>query len=306
MTLILALGNSEHVAQISDRRLSCNGKLVDDESNKCGVLVCLNARMTFGYTGLAKWENFSTIDWLLKALHHAASPDFTIGEILERLKVTATKTFREDPRLINIPMVHKKLAVMFSGFINLDGCIKPGCAILSNYHNFANNTSFAQAQEEFSINYTSAKEGESNPTLVQRVGNWHAMKDSEIDELRTFLSDKKPDAAIIGKACEIVRDIADRPKSSGTIGKQLTTIVISSDPNKPINTDYSTSRVKSETYMPAMVYLLPDQHMTVSNVTVRPVESDTPPISIPKVGRNAPCPCGSSKKYKHCHGKKRR
>ena len=23
----------------------------------------------------------------------------------------------------------------------------------------------------------------------------------------------------------------------------------------------------------------------------------------PKVGRNDPCPCGSGKKYKHCHGK---
>ena len=23
---------------------------------------------------------------------------------------------------------------------------------------------------------------------------------------------------------------------------------------------------------------------------------------IPKVGRNDPCPCGSGKKYKHCHG----
>ncbi|MGH6901375.1 MAG: SEC-C metal-binding domain-containing protein, partial [Geminicoccaceae bacterium] len=22
-----------------------------------------------------------------------------------------------------------------------------------------------------------------------------------------------------------------------------------------------------------------------------------------KVGRNAPCPCGSGKKYKHCHGR---
>ncbi|MCH7873093.1 MAG: SEC-C domain-containing protein, partial [Planctomycetes bacterium] len=24
----------------------------------------------------------------------------------------------------------------------------------------------------------------------------------------------------------------------------------------------------------------------------------------PKVGRNAPCPCGSGKKFKNCHGKK--
>ncbi len=23
----------------------------------------------------------------------------------------------------------------------------------------------------------------------------------------------------------------------------------------------------------------------------------------PKIGRNDPCPCGSGKKYKHCHGK---
>ncbi len=24
---------------------------------------------------------------------------------------------------------------------------------------------------------------------------------------------------------------------------------------------------------------------------------------VPKVGRNEPCPCGSGKKYKQCHGK---
>lgn len=31
-----------------------------------------------------------------------------------------------------------------------------------------------------------------------------------------------------------------------------------------------------------------------------------PPIkkTTPKVGRNDPCPCGSGKKFKHCHGKK--
>jgi preprotein translocase subunit SecA len=28
----------------------------------------------------------------------------------------------------------------------------------------------------------------------------------------------------------------------------------------------------------------------------------TPVRAEPKVGRNQPCPCGSGKKYKHCHG----
>jgi len=40
---------------------------------------------------------------------------------------------------------------------------------------------------------------------------------------------------------------------------------------------------------------------------VREVEEYDAPTPIvrdqPKIGRNAPCPCGSGKKYKHCHGK---
>ena len=38
-----------------------------------------------------------------------------------------------------------------------------------------------------------------------------------------------------------------------------------------------------------------DAHDTVvSSVTIR--------RDVPKVGRNDPCPCGSGKKYKQCHG----
>ena len=35
---------------------------------------------------------------------------------------------------------------------------------------------------------------------------------------------------------------------------------------------------------------------------VQPVATEHPVASGPKVGRNDPCPCGSGKKYKHCHG----
>ncbi len=303
MTLILALGNKEHVAQISDRRLSSDGRLIDDESNKCGVVFCLNARMAFGYTGLARWQTFSTPKWLLKALHDSASPEFTIGEVLERLKTNATETFKNDPALKQVPKEHKRLAVMFSGYINFDGEVKQGCAILSNYHNFENNTSRAWAADEFSIHYSSARKDVPNPTLVQRIGNWHAMTDKDIDAMRELLSQKKPSQAIVGKAIEIIRDIADRPKSSGTIGKQLTSIVVPKDPNLGVSSNYSTDYAKPETYMPALVYLLPDLHMTVDNIFVEPVDDDTPPISVPKVHKNAPCPCGSNKKYKHCHGR---
>lgn len=36
---------------------------------------------------------------------------------------------------------------------------------------------------------------------------------------------------------------------------------------------------------------------------VQEINSHTPAKSGKKVGRNEPCPCGSGKKHKHCHGK---
>jgi preprotein translocase subunit SecA len=33
------------------------------------------------------------------------------------------------------------------------------------------------------------------------------------------------------------------------------------------------------------------------------VDADTVKTAVPRVGRNEPCPCGSGKKYKQCHGK---
>jgi hypothetical protein len=60
MTFILALGNREQFIQISDQRLSWDGKLVEDESNKAGILLCKDARHIFGFTGLAKYGNFNT------------------------------------------------------------------------------------------------------------------------------------------------------------------------------------------------------------------------------------------------------
>ncbi|HNV95909.1 MAG TPA: SEC-C metal-binding domain-containing protein, partial [Bacteroidales bacterium] len=37
---------------------------------------------------------------------------------------------------------------------------------------------------------------------------------------------------------------------------------------------------------------------------INPEERKAEPVRVEKkIGRNDPCPCGSGKKYKHCHGK---
>ena len=51
--------------------------------------------------------------------------------------------------------------------------------------------------------------------------------------------------------------------------------------------------------------LAQDEAEAEGEVAVAPVQAATQPFvrSTQKVGRNDPCPCGSGKKYKHCHGK---
>lgn len=46
-----------------------------------------------------------------------------------------------------------------------------------------------------------------------------------------------------------------------------------------------------------------DTNENVSRTDTRPVQKSAPVIADEKIGRNDPCPCGSGKKYKQCHGK---
>ena len=53
---------------------------------------------------------------------------------------------------------------------------------------------------------------------------------------------------------------------------------------------------------------LPEMHEQHANPNTGeneavPNDTDTTQNAFGKVPRNAPCPCGSGKKFKHCHGK---
>ncbi|MGV6806639.1 MAG: SEC-C metal-binding domain-containing protein, partial [bacterium] len=48
-----------------------------------------------------------------------------------------------------------------------------------------------------------------------------------------------------------------------------------------------------------------DEASALDEKSEQPAESKLQTVvrEAPKVGRNEPCPCGSGKKYKQCHGK---
>ena len=52
-----------------------------------------------------------------------------------------------------------------------------------------------------------------------------------------------------------------------------------------------------------VTYTHPNEDGTVSQETAPEGLTANMPADAPKVGRNDPCPCGSGKKFKLCHGK---
>ena len=54
MTFILGLANQQQVILISDRRLSANRQIVEDEANKAATFNLQDARLAVAFTGLAQ------------------------------------------------------------------------------------------------------------------------------------------------------------------------------------------------------------------------------------------------------------
>jgi hypothetical protein len=198
MTLILRLGTAYQVIQVSDRRLSWDGVVKNDESSKAGFLKCPNARLAFGFAGLANIGQFNTRNWLLETLAGLGPPDYWATRILERLKLRATETFSVHPDLVKLPASARRLSILFSGY--LDHVEPPllGYAVLTNYQNCDTGKDALGVWDEFATYYwEEPRPIEVEITMVQRIGNWRAMKAGDEVGLRNMLEARKPHDAII-------------------------------------------------------------------------------------------------------------
>jgi preprotein translocase subunit SecA len=77
-----------------------------------------------------------------------------------------------------------------------------------------------------------------------------------------------------------------------------------------VTRDLLTVRIQTQEQVSQAAEAIEERAAKVSNVTYThpnedgSVSQDADPASeMPRAGRNDPCPCGSGKKYKHCHGK---
>lgn len=305
MTLILTLGNREQVIQISDRRLSWNGKPFDDESNKAGILLCKDSRQIFGFTGLAKWGEFDTWFWILNTLFECCSPDFQINNIMARFKEKASNDFQNLPILKNIPSKHKRLSIMFSGYNYYINPPVSVCGILTNYQDFTTGIDEAKAWDHFEMNcWTEHRPLDYPFTHIQRIGSWLAMNKEDELSLRNLLKESKPFEAIANKGVSIVRKMADRRKANNNIGKQLSVTILFRNITSHTLAYYYSNVVQHTMYLPDQVIAINDQNYVVMadiNIHAKNSDGSLAVLAVPKVHDNAPCPCKGGLKYKDCH-----
>ncbi len=135
----------------------------------------------------------------------------------------------------------------------------------------------------------------SSPTEIGalHVGNWPVMNDSDEAELRALLLQRKPAHAIVGTGLDLVWRMADRPAAHGTIGKQLTSIIVPRARGEAVESDDHSAVNRHELLMADCVVLLGEDARFFMRDAKH--ENQARPIVVRKVGRNHPCPCGSGK-----------
>ncbi|GAB4467825.1 MAG: YecA family protein [Burkholderiaceae bacterium] len=140
----------------------------------------------------------------------------------------------------------------------------------------------------FELEHASSGEPLTGADALKALWPWAA---GFFDALNTFPSlnerfadDEDMAAALVG----ILRHMPDDPEDTGETARWL----------RQLKAD-AAAEVPLESLDEAIADLL-DCVLDIADITRprRPLER-----AAPKVGRNDPCPCGSGRKFKHCHGR---
>lgn len=312
MTLVLALGNRDQVIQISDRRLTDHrgGPCVLPE-NKATILTLADARLVCGFAGLARTRGFRTGQWIVEALAEAAKADHLAHGTVERFTTAATARFRE-PDVLSVERRHRGLSILFTGFRDVLEQPHLIAALVTNFQDFSSGVD-EPTWDEFQANFWSVKDPneQPTPTYVQRIGRWPAMVPSDEQRLRRALEARRSPKALVDMGVGVVREVAARSLAAETIGKDISSAVVGAarppvmeDGSLPIVGGFHPEGASHRWHGVNQVVSVSDDLGLAVMDPVLKIENPgrTNAVAVQKVGRNKPCPCGSGKKYKRCHG----
>lgn len=288
MTLVMVAMNQHFAIQVSDRRLTTTTAIVDDEYAKSIFLQTPSSRMMVAFTGIATTANrsFSAHKWIQKTLADVSYACQSDHELISRFAASADQFFQNSPALAGVSPEQKKLEVCFSGYRYINRK-SPGV--------FATVSNLQSDSGHFSADFHS---GDTKFQFLTMIGARHKVKDATLFQVQKLLRRLEKHEAMVNLLGGYVRGVAEAGGTLSTIGKSLDWIALYSDPLKVPISGYMSGDLKSETYMSDTLVVGSNGPIaSVGNIVLQASH----PLAVPKVHRNAPCPCGSGKRYRDCH-----
>ncbi|WP_445167023.1 hypothetical protein ACTXG7_24870 [Mycolicibacterium sp. Dal123E01] len=284
MTLILIAANKDFIVQVSDRRTTSVRGVESDEETKAIYLETPYMQALMGYTGLARIgiepTNRILMDLLLKEVLRRA--DGNPSRVVHELGAALDNFFQNGPGRV-YRVRDRGLTVAITAFVGREGGLRQA---------FLTNTKGGVFRPVFSNPKRDAPDDKL--TIVQRLGQWQEFDQNQAEEVRTLLAPGRPARAVRDKMAEI---IANRANTNQTVGAQLNTAVLQRGQQPAWG--YVTG-VNSPTYYSGdMVIMWPDGKMLATSDMQ--ITNQDRPMVVPRVHRNAPCPCGNGKRYRECH-----
>ena len=306
MTLITVAANFAFVVQVADRRLTGSTGPLPAEQTKAIHFHLPNADLLVGYTGLAAAGSNPMNRLLMEVLAESARQgSFELLPTAEAITANLNKLFQR--RLLRMYQPQdRRLSLMMTGFHRLHDdrhTIVQG--LWTNFQDWSVQDA-PVAWDEFVFTPLSVKAGESWPTLVQRIGAYDAIPQDVVErELRPLLAPGRPPAAVRDK---VLRALPAQSALHPTVGVNANAAILLS--NGGVEWTYWTGAPSWMHSTGNTVLATPEQDLMVADFEMYAVDAEGnpaqigPPMVVPQVPRNRPCPCGSRKRYRQCHGRR--
>ncbi len=317
VTFGMAFAGLAYVGIVSDRRLS--GARLDDDAGKCGVVEYRDGLLTYTSAGLAEVPSrqFRAREWMAHWLLDAGIGGVGADHALARFASIAGQAMDElasgGPGQRPVRRDDTKSTFVFAGFVRLNGRANRRLYMISNFETAIEaNATVGQ----FQTSIITVPDGRSDLMLIGSGRQY--IQRAEIDRLLMLLANPTvPPEEFAHVAVQIVREVARRDPSA-SVGGQCSSAILRHPPNHdPLFTEYypdaPAKTVQSTDFVGATYgtgggYCIIDAHYSggADAPDYFQAKSSSDWIAaVPRVSKNAPCPCGSGRKYRSCHARRR-
>lgn len=307
MTLITAAANFAFVVQVADRRLTGPTGTVAQEQTKAIHFHLPTADFLVGYTGLAIVHGEPMHRELMVLLADSAhQASFELLATADAITKNLTRLFRS-PKVMAYRPQDRRLSMMMTGFHRVDDerhTVIQG--LWSNFQEWGVRDA-AVAWDEFCFTPFSVRANQAWPTLVERIGAYDALLPERVEsEFRPLLASGRPPVAIRDK---ILHTLPAQSALHPTIGVNANAAILL--PNGAVEWSYWTGTPSWQVSFGNTVLATPEQTLLLADLSLHVSDQAGEfrqtgvPVIVPQIARSRPCPCGSGKRYRRCHGKRR-